>query len=198
VAPPGALSADHPASAATERPRVGISRCLLGGEVRYDGRHKLDAPLLQALGPHVEWVPVCPEVEVGMGTPREPIELVDAPDGVPSGPHRVRLVGVSTRRDWTDAMDRWRRNRVQELRQEALSGFVLKQDSPSCGLDGVRVYSSEHVADDGRGLFAQALLDAFPGLPLEEEGRLRDRQMRDAFLARVLSYHRERWQQNGR
>ena len=178
------------------RPRVGISRCLLGDDVRYDGGHKRDALLLEALGPYVEWVPVCPEVEVGMNTPREPIHLVAGLDGVTSGGHRVRLLGVSTGRDWTDAMDRWARVRVRELSEAGVSGYVLKQDSPSCGLEGVRVQSDAGTVRTGRGLFAQALLDALPSLPVEEEERLHDRRVRDDFLARVFAYHRESWLRN--
>ena len=172
------------------RPRVGISRCLLGDEVWYDGGHKQDPLLLEMLGPYVEWLPVCPEVEVGMSTPREPIHLVAAFDGVRSGEHCVRLVGVSSGRDWTDAMDQWRRARVRELAEAELSGYVLKQDSPSCGMQGVRVQSDTGVVPTGRGLFAQALLEALPALPIEEEGGLRNSRVREEFLARVFAYHR--------
>jgi uncharacterized protein YbbK (DUF523 family) len=185
----------------SDLPRVGISRCLLGDEVRYDGGHKRDAVLLETLGPHVEWVPVCPEVEMGMDTPREPIHLVSASDGVASGPHRVRLVGVTSGRDWTGAMDTWRRARLRELSESHLSGYVLKQDSPSCGMDGVRVDAAAFAGASapthggasrtGRGLFAQALLDAMPDLPIEEEGRLHDGRVRERFLARVRAHHRE-------
>jgi uncharacterized protein YbbK (DUF523 family) len=178
-------------TAGADRPRVGISRCLLGDEVRYDGGHKRDAALLDALGPYVEWLPVCPEVEVGMETPREPIHLVAAPDGVPSGAHRVRLVGVNSGRDWTAAMDTWRRERLRELASARLSGYILKQDSPSCGTRAVRVESSGGTTRTGRGLFAQALLEAMPGLPIEEEGRLHDARVCERFLERVVAHHRE-------
>lgn len=173
---------------------MGISRCLLGDEVRHDGGHKRDAVLLDALGPYVEWVPVCPEVEMGMDTPREPIHLVSAPDGVTSGPHRVRLVGVSSGRDWTAAMDTWRRERLRQLAEARLAGYVLKQDSPSCGMEGVRVDATRA----GRGLFAQALLEAMPDLPVEEEGRLHDRSERERFLERVMACHRDRCLQTDR
>jgi uncharacterized protein YbbK (DUF523 family) len=175
------------------RPRVGISRCLLGDEVRYDGGHKRDSQLLDALGPYVEWVPVCPEVEVGMGTPREPIHLVEAAEGVASGRFRVRLLGVESGRDWTAAMDGWRQSRVRELREARLAGFVLKLGSPSCGVADVRVASMAGPDAAGRGLFAHALLEAIPGLPVEEESRLHDRRACEAFLARVRSYHRDVW-----
>jgi uncharacterized protein YbbK (DUF523 family) len=175
-------------------PRVGISRCLLGDDVRYDGGHKRDALLIQTLGPFVEWVPVCPEVEVGMGTPREPIHLVTAIDGVRSGDRRVRLVGAESGRDWTGDMDRWCRDKVRALASARLAGYVLKQDSPSCGLRGVPVHSGTATTGTGRGLFAQALLEALSGLPIEEEGRLHDRHVREGFLERVRGYHHDLWQ----
>ncbi len=171
---------------------MGISRCLLGDEVRYDGGHKRDTVLLESLGPYVEWVPVCPEVEMGMDVPREPIHLVSAHDGVASGPHRVRLVGVNSGRDWTGAMDVWRRERLRELADARLSGYVLKQDSPSCGMQGVRVEAAGGATRTGRGLFAQALVDAMPDLPIEEEGRLDEPRARERFLERVVAHHRER------
>jgi uncharacterized protein YbbK (DUF523 family) len=180
------------ASAGThgDRPRIGISRCLLGDEVRYDGGHKRDPILVETFGRFVEWVPVCPELEMGMGTPREPIHLVASADGVPSGAHRVRLLGVHSAHDWTRDMDRWRRTRVRELARENLSGYVLKKDSPSCGLERVRVHGTRGVTRSGRGLFAQALLDAFPNLPMEDEERLHDPQVRHDFIERVFAYHR--------
>src|SRR5688572_8997389 len=150
------------------------------------------------LGPYVEWVPVCPEVEVGMGTPREPIRLIAARDGVTSVTHRVRLVGVDSGHDWTAAMDRWQRERLRELAEAGLSGYVLKQDSPSCGLQGVPIQGGDGIAGSGRGLFAQALLDAMPDLPIEEEGRLHDRGVRDAFLDRVVAYHGDLCQRTNR
>jgi uncharacterized protein YbgA (DUF1722 family)/uncharacterized protein YbbK (DUF523 family) len=175
-----------------DRPRIGISWCLLGEEVRYDGGHKRDPFLVETFGRFVQWVPVCPEVEVGMGTPREAIHLVASPDGVPSGEHRVRLLGVRSERDWTRDMDRWRRKRVRELADADLSGYVLKKDSPSCGLERVRVHADAGVTRTGRGLFAQSLVDAFPNLPIEEEGRLHDPHLRDNFVERVFAYQRVR------
>jgi uncharacterized protein YbbK (DUF523 family) len=176
-------------SAAGDRPRVGISRCLLGDEVRYDGGHKREPLLVETLGPLVEWVPVCPEMETGMGTPREPIHLVASPDGVFSGEHRVRLLGVRSGRDWTQAMDTWLGPAIAELGRSNLSGFILKADSPSCGIEGVAVNTGEAVSRSGRGLFAHALVEAFPDLPIEDEIRLRGREVRDAFISRVRAYH---------
>lgn len=169
----------------TARPRVGISRCLLGDEVRYDGTHKLASDLVAALDPHVEWVPVCPEVEVGMGTPREPIQLVAHDEGVRSAESCVRLLGVDSGEDWTDRMHAWARQRVEALRTLGLSGFILKARSPSCGIRDVRIAHDERT---GRGLFAQALVDAMPDLPVADEEQLRTREQCEAFLRRVGSH----------
>ena len=174
------------------RPRVGISRCLLGDEVRYDGGHKLDGLLISTLGSLVQWVPVCPEVEAGMGTPREAIHLVASDDGVAAGAARVRVLGVTSRTDWTATMVTFSTARVQELIAEHLDGYVLKSDSPSCGLEQVRVHGHGPVSHDGRGLFAEALLRALPDLPVEEERRLRDSAVRENFIHRVFEHWRLR------
>ena len=174
------------------RPRIGISRCLLGEEVRFDGGHKRDAFLTGTIGLWVDWVPVCPEVEVGMGVPREAIHLVADPSGVPSGAQRVRLLGVKSGTDWTAAMSRYARDRARDLAGATLSGFVLKKDSPSCGMERVRVHQSGMRIRNGRGLFAEALLQAWPNLPVEEEGRLNDPALRDNFIERVFAYQRVR------
>lgn len=179
-----------------DRPRIGISRCLLGDEVRYDGGHKRDALLADLVGPQVEWVPVCPEVEIGMGTPREPIHLVAASSSMRPGKHRVRLVGVTSGHDWTRAMHEWSLSRLRALAAANLSGYILKEDSPSCGLRGVRVHARTHLGGTGRGLFAQALVEAMPDLPVEEDGRLHDPQLRESFLDRVFAYHRELCRRN--
>ena len=174
---------------AGDRPRVGISRCLLGDEVRHDGRHRRDDPLLAALGGAVEWVSVCPEVEVGMGIPREPIHLVAAPGGAPADRRRVRLLGVGSGRDWTDAMHAWAAARVRELERLDLAGFILKSESPSCGLTVPVHHGGPHA---GRGLFAEALAEAMPDLPVEEESRLADPGARERFRDRVFARHRAR------
>lgn len=168
-----------------ERPRIGISSCLLGQRVRYDGGHKKDAFLTQTFGRFVEWVAVCPEVEVGMGTPRESIRLVG------SAAH-PRLVGDRSGRDWTEPMQTYAKRRVGELSTMKLAGYVLKKDSPSCGMERVRVYPGKGIAPhrNGRGMFAQVLLEASPLLPIEEEGRLNDPKLRDNFIERVFAYQR--------
>ena len=159
--------------------RLGISACLLGEKVRYDGRDRLDPHLVEALGPHVEWVPVCPEVEMGLPVPREPMRLV----GEPSAP---RLVTVESGVDHTDRMRRWAARRLEELDALGLSGFVFKSGSPSSGMAGVQVYTPEgRPHRTGRGLFAGALLDRFPHLPAEEDIRLHDPLVLAAFLLRL-------------
>ena len=168
-------------------PRIGISACLLGDEVRFDGGHKRDRFLTDVLGPHVEWVRVCPEVEVGMGTPRETLRLFR--DG--EGP--IRMKTTRTEVDHTDAMERWSRQRLEELAGEDLSGYVLKKDSPSCGMERVKVFDGHGMPQrNGRGIFAAALLDRFPNLPVEEEGRLSDPVLRENFIERVFAYRRLR------
>jgi uncharacterized protein YbbK (DUF523 family) len=170
----------------SSRPRIGISACLLGEEVRYDGGHKRDAVILEALGRVVEWVPVCPEVEAGFGTPREPMNLVRTEGG-------VRVITVDTARDVTETLDTYARRRVSALAFEDVSGYILKKDSPSCGLEGVNVYDTRGVADrSGRGRFATALVERFPDLPVEDESRLSDRRLREQFLERVFAYWRLR------
>jgi uncharacterized protein YbgA (DUF1722 family)/uncharacterized protein YbbK (DUF523 family) len=139
---------------------------------------------MDVLGPHVEWVRVCPEVEVGMGTPRETLRLVRQAD-------RVRMITTRSAVDYTEAMEGWARTRVEALSFEDLSGYVLKKDSPSCGMVRVKVYGGSGMPTrDGRGLFAEALLRRFPNLPVEEEGRLSDPRLRENFIERVFAYRR--------
>src|SRR2546427_9774879 len=167
-------------------PCVGISQCLLGDNVRYDGGHKLDSVLIETLGRHVEWVPVCPEVEVGMGTPREPMRLV-------GNPHAPRLVTINTGVDHTEAMHRFAQQRVRELEALNLSGFVFKSASPSCGIRQVSLFNTQGIeTQDGVGLFARAFMAHFPLIPVEEEGRLHDPQVLKDFLERGFAYRRSR------
>ncbi|HEY8924073.1 MAG TPA: DUF523 and DUF1722 domain-containing protein [Polyangia bacterium] len=184
---------------ARERPlsriRIGVSACLLGSKVRFDGQHKRDSFLTDELGPLVEWVPVCPEVEVGMGVPREAVRLVASGRG-----EDVRMVGLTSGTDWTQRMNRFAAARVRALAGEELSGFVLKSKSPSCGMERVKVFADAESRSPanarGAGLFAAALCAAFPHLPTEEEGRLQDARLRENFLERIFAYARLRafWQ----
>ena len=170
------------------KPRVGISRCLLGDDVRYDGTNKRSNAVI-ALGEDVEWLPVCPEVEVGMGVPREPIQLVATIHAVASERERVRLQGVDSREDWTGRIDRWARDRVAALAAERVSGFVLKARSPSCGPTGVLVhYDDASPTPNGRGLFAEQLATAIPGLPMIDEEALDDPAARADFIRRVRAF----------
>jgi uncharacterized protein YbgA (DUF1722 family)/uncharacterized protein YbbK (DUF523 family) len=169
------------------RLRIGISACLLGEEVRFDGGHKRDAFLTDMLGPHVEWVPVCPEVEMGLGTPRETMRLMRSERG--QGP--LRMVTTRTAIDHSHGMNDWARRRLAELAHEDLCGYVLKKDSPSCGMDRVKVYNTAGMAErTGVGLFASALIARFPSLPVEEEGRLNDSRLRENFIERIFAYRR--------
>jgi len=165
--------------------KVGISACLLGDEVRYDGGHKRDTFLADTFGRFVEWVPVCPEVECGLGTPREAMRLVRVGKD-------VRLITVKTETDLTARMETFARRRLPTLMLEGLSGYVFKKDSPSCGLERVKVYDGGAPTRSGRGLFAAALVDRLPHLPVEEEGRLSDARLRDNFVERVFAYWRLR------
>jgi uncharacterized protein YbbK (DUF523 family) len=164
------------------RLRIGISSCLLGDEVRFDGGHKRAASLIAALDPDVEWVRVCPEVEVGMGVPREPVHLVATAEG-------TRMIAVHTRIDHTDAMRDYAARRVRQLAAANLSGYIVKAKSPSCGLHDVSVHDAAGgVTATDTGLFATALRAELPGLPVEDELRLEDPQARAEFLSRVRAY----------
>ena len=168
------------------RIRVGISACLLGQEVRYDGGHKRDRYITDTLGEFFEWVPVCPEVELGLGTPRETLRL----EGNSTTP---RLVFAKSRGDITQAMQAWASSRLDGLARLDLSGYILKSDSPSCGMERVRVYRPSGIpGKDGVGIFARALMDRFPLLPVEEEGRLHDLPLRENFIERVFCFRRWR------
>ncbi len=164
--------------------RIGISACLLGQEVRFDGGHKRDAFLTDTLGKHVVWLSVCPEVEVGMGTPRETLRLIREGGA-------LRMVTTRSGEDYTERMNSWAERRVTALSREDLDGYVLKKDSPSCGMERVKVYGGAGPAPrDGRGLFAAVLLAKLPLLPVEEEGRLCDPRLRENFIERAFAYRR--------
>ena len=166
--------------------RLGVSACLLGRQVRYDGGHKRDPFLADTLGPFVEWVPVCPEVEIGLGVPRDTIRLV----GEAAAP---RLVVEKTGEDLTARMQRYARSRARELEALDLHGYVLKRGSPSCGLFRVRVYGRDGVPRaNGTGAFARTLVERLPLLPVEEEGRLGDPAIRESFIERVFALARWR------
>ncbi|MGB3088127.1 MAG: DUF523 and DUF1722 domain-containing protein [Phycisphaerae bacterium] len=169
-----------------EKIRLGVSACLLGERVRYDGGHRHNRYLTGTLGRRVEWVPVCPEVECGLPVPREAVHL----EGDPASP---RLVTIRTHVDHTDRMLAWVRRRVEELAREDLCGYVFKANSPSSGMERVRVYGAGGVPRKvGVGLFARAFMDCFPLLPVEDEGRLHDPALRENFIERVFALKRYR------
>src|SRR5271169_6525634 len=166
--------------------RVGVSSCLLGEQVRFDGGHKRSDFLVETLGRFVEFVPVCPEMEIGLGVPRETLRLVRKGD-------EVRLVADKSGLDHTDKMNTFAEHRTIALGREDLSGYVLKKNSPSCGMERVRVYGASGMATrEGAGLFASALMRRYPSLPIEEEGRLNDPHLRENFVERIFAYRRLR------
>jgi len=166
--------------------RLGVSSCLLGQRVRFDGGHKLDGFLTETLGQFVDYVPVCPEVECGFGVPREPMRLV----GDPSNP---RLVTTRTNADHTERMAAWATKRVAELEGEGLCGYIFKSNSPSSGMERVRVYDANGVPSKvGVGVFARIFMEHFPLLPVEDEGRLHDMKLRENFIERVFTLQRYR------
>jgi len=166
--------------------KIGISSCLLGEAVRYDGGHQKDAYVTGALSRHFTWVSVCPEMELGLGAPRETLRLV----GDAAAP---RLVATQSGTDLTQAMETYARARVGALGGLGLSGYILKRASPSCGMERVKVYTDAGMPSrSGTGLFARRLMATYPLLPVEEEGRLSDARLRDNFITRVFAYRRLR------
>jgi uncharacterized protein YbgA (DUF1722 family)/uncharacterized protein YbbK (DUF523 family) len=171
---------------AMEKIKLGISTCLLGENVRYDGGHKLDRFLTDTLGQYVEYVPVCPEVECGLPIPRESMHL----EGDPESP---RLVTLRTKQDMTERMVNWAKKRVVELEKEGLCGFIFKSDSPSSGMERVRVYNEKGMpVKKGVGMFAGIFMEHYPLLPVEDEGRLHDPKLRENFVERIFTLRRWR------
>jgi uncharacterized protein YbgA (DUF1722 family)/uncharacterized protein YbbK (DUF523 family) len=166
--------------------KIGISSCLLGQNVRYDGGHKLDRYLRDTLGRYFQFVPVCPEVECGLPVPRESMRLV----GDAAGP---RLVTTRTGIDHTRRMCTWAARRVRKLGREELCGFIFKKDSPSSGMSRVKIYDSKGSAKRiGSGLFAKAFMERYPLIPVEDEGRLHDPKLRENFIERIFTMRRWR------
>jgi len=170
-----------------DRVKLGISTCLLGENVRWNAGHKLDRFLANTLGQFVEFVPVCPEVEAGFGVPRESLRLV----GDPEAP---RLVTFKTKEDRTEPMLKWARRRVKELEKEDLCGFIFKSDSPSSGMIRVKVYSEKGMPQKkGVGMFAREFMTHFPLIPVEDDGRLHNPEIRENFIERIFTLRR--WRQ---
>ena len=169
-----------------ERLKLGISSCLLGEEVRWNAGHKLDRYLTYTLGQFVDFVPVCPEVEAGFGVPRESLRLV----GDPEAP---RLITYKTKEDKTEPMLKWAGKRVKELEKEDLCGFIFKSDSPSSGMIRVKVYSEKGMPEKkGVGMFAREFMSHFPRIPVEDDGRLHNPEIRENFIERIFTLRRWR------
>lgn len=167
--------------------RLGISACLLGAQVRYDGGHQLDRYLRDVLGDYVEYVPVCPEVEVGLPIPRETLRLIENEE------QQVRLVFSRSGEDITERMETWAQGRVKQLEQEQLDGFVFKSKSPSSGMERVKLYDRNSIPKNvGVGVFARHFMAHFPLLPVEEEGRLHDPRLRENFITAIFVLKRWR------
>ena len=170
-----------------EKIRLGVSSCLLGAQVRYDGGHKLDRYLRDVLGAYVDFVPVCPEVEVGLPVPRDTLRLVRNEEDA------VRLVFARSGEDITERMESWAQQRVRELEREQLDGFVFKSKSPSSGMERVKLYAAGGVPKKiGVGVFARIFMEHFPLLPVEEEGRLNDPKLRENFITAIFTLKRWR------
>jgi uncharacterized protein YbgA (DUF1722 family)/uncharacterized protein YbbK (DUF523 family) len=170
-----------------EKIKIGVSSCLLGKEVRYNGGHSLDRYVTGTLGDYFTFVDVCPEVEAGFGIPRETLRLV----GDPAAP---RLITTKTGKDFTGRMQNWSKKRVVELEKENLCGFIFKKGSPSSGMERVKVYTEKGMPSNrGSGMFARAFMDHFPLVPTEEEGRLNDAALRENFIERIFALRR--WRQ---
>ncbi len=167
------------------KPRVGSSSCLLGNEVRYDGGHCREEVVADVLSGWLTIIPVCPEMEIGLGAPREPIDIHVGEGG------RIALLSKETNRDFAVVMAEYARLRVSELEGERLGGFIFRSDSPSCGVKGVPRYRDGASPEEGSGLFAAELLSRMPTLPVVEEGDLRRSDDLYQFLVRVYTY--DRW-----
>ena len=163
--------------------KVGVCSCLLGEKVRWNGDHKQDLFVKDLMGQFFEWVPTCPEVEIGMGIPRETVQL----QGDPKAP---RMVGNTTGTDWTSRMNRYSQKRSAELADMNLSGYIFKNRSPSCGIARIKVYGDDgNPTPNGRGLFAESFMQQCTLVPVEDEGRLHDARIRENFITRVFAYH---------
>jgi len=166
--------------------RLGVSSCLLGAKVRFDGGHKRDRYLTDVLGEWFDWVPVCPELDIGLGIPRPTIRLIQGQDN-------PRLVEPKSGEDLTDRMEGYSQTKVDELMTKDLDGYILKRASPSCGMERVKVYTEAGMpVTTGAGVFARVLMKKWPHLPVEEEGRLNDPQLRERFIEHVFCNHRWR------
>jgi uncharacterized protein YbgA (DUF1722 family)/uncharacterized protein YbbK (DUF523 family) len=166
--------------------KIGVSSSLLGKEVRYNGGHSLDRYITGTLSDYFTFVDVCPEVEAGLGIPRETLRLVGDPDA-------PRLMTTKTKKDFTETMQKWAKQRIKNFEKEDLCGFIFKKGSPSSGMERVRVYTERGMPSNrGSGMFARAFMDHFPLIPTEEDGRLNDSALRENFIERIFALRRWR------
>jgi uncharacterized protein YbbK (DUF523 family) len=162
--------------------KIGISTCLLGKKVRYDGRYKKDQYITDTLAKYFKWVPVCPEVEYGLPVPREAMRLSGNPDS-------PRLVTISTGIDRTEGMIKWSEKKLKQLEKEDLCGFIFRSKSPTCGIDGVKIYKKSVITSKrGKGLFASSFIRHFPLVPVIDDMRLHNQRLKENFLERVFIY----------
>ena len=169
----------------TEKIRIGVSSCLIGEKVRWNGDHKQDRYVREILSRYFEYIPVCPEVEVGMGVPRETVALYGDSE-------KPSMISKKTQTDWTKPMEKYIKSRINTLSADDLCGYIFKSKSPSCGMGRVPLYSEfgSHKVKHGPGMFANAFINSFPLVPTEEEGRLNDPRIRENFIVRVFSFKR--------
>jgi len=167
-----------------EKIRIGISSCLVGQNVRFDGGNKRDRYITDTLSNYFHWVPVCPEVELGLGTPRPTLRFQKIDKD-------VRLIQPATGKDLTDEMAEFAEKRVKKLKGETIYGYVLKSRSPSCGKGGIKIYKGHAIrpATNGIGLYAKRLIGDWPNLPVEDEGRLCDPVLRENWINQVFAYY---------
>jgi uncharacterized protein YbgA (DUF1722 family)/uncharacterized protein YbbK (DUF523 family) len=164
--------------------RIGISSCLIGRNVRYDGGHAHDRYITDTLGRYFTWIPVCPEVEYGLPVPREAMHLT----GNPQSPH---IITIRTGIDHTAGIQEWTENKLRMLEHDDLCGFIFKSKSPSSGIAQVKIYSRNGFpVARGAGIFGGAFMQRFPLIPIIDEGRLHDPVLRENFIERVFVYHR--------
>ena len=165
--------------------KIGVSSCLIGEKVRWNGDHKQDRYVREILSKYFEYIPVCPEVEVGMGVPRETVALYGDPE-------KPSMISKKTQTDWTKPMGKYIKSRINTLSADDLCGYIFKSKSPSCGMSRVPLYSEfgSHKVKHGPGMFANAFINSFPLVPTEDEGRLNDPRIRENFIVRVFSFKR--------
>ena len=165
--------------------KIGVSSCLIGEKVRWNGDHKQDRYVREILSRYFEYIPVCPEVEVGMGVPRETVALYGDPE-------KPSMISKKTQTDWTKPMEKYIKSRINTLSDDDLCGYIFKSKSPSCGMGRVPLYSEfgSHKVKHGPGMFANAFINSFPFVPTEDEGRLNDPRIRENFIVRVFSFKR--------